>query len=103
MTTVYEIPLSPVPQSLQIALGATTYKLTVTYNSSSELWNLDVADVSGAPILSGLPLVTGCDLLEQFAYLGFTGQLVTQTDHNPDAPPTVDNLGVLGRVFYIAP
>lgn len=33
-------------------------------------WFMDIADDNENPILMGIPLVTGSNLLEQFAYLG---------------------------------
>jgi uncharacterized protein DUF6983 len=101
MTTAYEIPLSAVPQDFSIDLGSTTYQLTVTYNGISEVWVLDIADVSGNPILQGIQIVTGCDLLEQYGYLNFEGQLIAQTDHDPDAPPTQTNLGTTGHLYFV--
>ena len=98
--TPYEIPLSPIPQTFTIDLGATTYQLTVTYNGVSEVWNLDIADQTGVPILQGLPIVAGCDMLEQFGYLKFGGQLIAQTDHSDDAP-TLANLGSTGNLYYV--
>lgn len=99
--TPYEIPLSPVPQSFTIDLGGTTYNLTVTYNGMSSTWVLDIADINGVPVLQGVPIVTGCDLLGQFGYLNFGGALVAQTDHDPDAIPTQANLGITGRLFFV--
>jgi hypothetical protein len=50
-------------------------------------------ELHGRPDPQGVPLVTGVDLLAQYAYLGFIGSLVVQTDHDPDATPTYENLG----------
>lgn len=98
----FEIPLSPLPQSFSIDLDATSYKLTVGYNRIGAYWALNIDDQQGIPIVHGIALVTGADLLEQFRYLGFTGALVCQSDGNADDIPTVDNLGQEGRVFYIS-
>lgn len=101
MTTPYEIPLTPEPQTFSIALAGVTYRLTVAWNSSAGLWVLDIADADSVPLVQGLTLVTGLDLLEQYRHLGIMGSLVVQTDHNTDAPPTLENLGTAGRLYFV--
>lgn len=103
MATPYEIPLSAQPQTFQISLASVAYTLTVRWNSTSAAWVLDIADSSGSNnILCGIPLVTGCDLLAQHAYLHFGGQLIVQTDNDLTAPPTQDNLGTAGHLYFVA-
>lgn len=103
MSAVYEIPLQVgTPQTFSIALGGITYQLTFLYrNDPSGGWTVDIADSSGNPILQGVPLVTGADLLAQYRHLGFTGALVVQTTSNPDAVPTFTNLGDDGLVYWV--
>ncbi len=99
---VYEIPLSPTPQRFSITLAGVEYILTVKWNAAQDAgWTVDIADAFGAAILSGVPLVTGADLLAQYAYLNFGGQLVVQTDHDTDAVPTFDNLGETSHLFFV--
>lgn len=94
--TVSEIPLSATPQSFVVTLSGTTYKLTFTYRRG---WLMDIADVGGAPILQGCPLVQGHDLLEQYKYLGIPGQMwvVSRED-----PPAFDALGDTARLYYVS-
>ncbi|VXB25340.1 conserved hypothetical protein [Burkholderia sp. 8Y] len=99
--TAYEIPLSAKPQTFSIPLGGVTYKMTLRWNVPAEAWMLDVADASGSAMVGSIPLVTGVDLLGQYAYLGFAGQLVVQTDNDPAAVPTFDNLGTTGHLYFI--
>ena len=73
----------------------------VAQQQAAGVWVLDIADASGNDILSGLPLVTGADLLAQYGYLGFGGGLWVQTASAPDAPPTFDNLGDDGQVYWV--
>jgi hypothetical protein len=101
MTTYYEIPLSAEPQSFDIPIGGTTYGLTVKWNVPNASWIIDIADASGNPIVSGIPMVTGADLLEQYGYLNFGFQLVAQTDNDPDAVPTFDNIGTTAHLYAI--
>jgi Domain of unknown function (DUF6983) len=103
ITTAYEVPLTPAsPTTFTIPLAGVTYTLTVKWNPVNAYWVLDVADSSGTvPIVGGIPLVTGADLLEQYGYLSFGGQLICQTDFDVTAPPTWSNLGTTGHLFFL--
>jgi hypothetical protein len=99
---VFEIPLSPKPQTFGITLAQVSYRMTVRWREAAEGgWFLDIADETGAPILLGLPLVTGADLLAQHRHLGFGGGLYVQTDRDLDAVPTCTNLGDAGRLYFV--
>lgn len=73
------------------------------WNEKSACWVMDLSDANGNQILVGVPMVTGADLLGQFEYLGFGGQMVVRTDHNADAVPTFTNLGDAGHVYFVTP
>jgi len=98
---VYQIPLSNKNQKLQISLLGTVYTLIVRWNALADLWYLDINDVNNAPILNGLPLTAGVDVLKQFRYLGIGGALVAQNVSSPNAPVTYDGLGSTGFLFFI--
>lgn len=96
----YEIPLSPNPQSFTISLSGTEYRLTVQWRDAEGAgWVVDIADTSGNPIIQGIPLVTGVNLLDQYAYL-ISGVLWVQTTADPDAVPTFDNLGIGSHLYW---
>lgn len=101
MSTAFEIPLSPEAQKFNIQLAGVTYNITVAWCAPAACWLFDIADRAEVPILQGIPLVTGIDLLKQYEYLGFGGSLIVQTDHNPNAVPTLENLGLTGRVYFV--
>jgi hypothetical protein len=101
MSTAFEIPLGPEAQKFNIQLAGVTYNLMIVWNEASNCWMLDIADRLEVPILQGIPLITGIDLLRQYEYLGFGGSLIVQTDHNPNAVPTLQNLGLTGRVYFV--
>ena len=102
MSTPYEIPLTPVPQTFAIKLGGTQYSLTVYWNTPAACWMLDIFDSTGTTaVLTGVALVTGVDLLGQFKYLNLGGQLTAQTDGQPLIPPTLGNLGITGRLYFV--
>lgn len=98
----FTIPVSPIPQAFQIALGGVTYHLEFQYRQGGGGWVLDIGDVSGRPIVCGIPVVTGVDLLGQYGYLGFKGSIWIQGGGSPDDPPTFHNLGTEARVFWVS-
>lgn len=102
MTTIYEISLSPEPQVFNIALGGTPYRMRFLYhNVPAGGWAFDLMDNLGNPILAGIPLVTGVDLLGQFAYLSLGGSIYVQSDGDPSAVPAFSNLGLTSHVYFV--
>ena len=99
--TVYEIPLIAQSQKFSITLAGINYNLRLVWNAYMQAWVLDINDTNNAPVIGGIPLVTGADLLEQYGYLVFGGQLIVQTDNNPDVLPTLDNLGSTSHLFFV--
>ena len=99
----YEIPLKPQPQMFQIPLAGTTYKFTILWNVVIGCWVLDIASSESVPLLQGLPLVTGADLLAPHQHLGFDGSLFVMTDGDVDAIPTFVNLGSTGHLRFVTP
>jgi len=90
----YTIPLTAEDQACTVSLAGVEYQLTLRWNSADEGgWVLDIAwPDGGGDLVTGIPLVTGCDLLAPYDYLGIGGGLVVWADDN-DLPPRVDNLG----------
>jgi predicted Zn-dependent protease with MMP-like domain len=104
VSTTYEIPLTPSPQTFSILLAGVSYQLTLRYIDATDGgWLIDIADNAENNILCGVPLVTGHDLLEQYDYLGIGGQLFVQTDGDPDTVPTFQNLGLQGHLYFVTP
>ena len=103
MATTYEIPLTPSPQVLTVDLAGVTYTLRLTWNLHMQTWVLDISTSEEVPILSGVPLVTGTNLFEQYDHLSFGGILYTTTDHDANAPPSFDNLGIRGHLYFYVP
>jgi hypothetical protein len=63
---------------------------------------LQIGDTNENVLVSGVPLVTGCNLLAQFHYLGApAAALVCQGAGHPDNLPTWSDLGVGSHLFYI--
>ncbi len=99
----YEIPLTPEAQTFTTQLLNATYKMTLLWNSASNSWVLDIADKNGAPLISGIPVVANTDLLAPFGHMNFGGTLIAQTDNSPNIPPTYDNLGSTGHLYFTTP
>lgn len=99
---IVEIPLSPDPQTFTVALADVEYQCTLRWRDPAPGWVLDLADANGVSLVSGIPLVTGIDLLSQYEYLGIGGQLRVQTDHDPDAVPTFENLGDTSHLYFVS-
>ena len=97
----YEIPLSPRPQRMSINLGGSIYQLRFGFADEDDpFWFMDIADSLGTPLVAGIPIVTGADLLQQYRYLGIPGRLWVMTDGDPNAVPTFANLGSAGHLFF---
>ncbi|WP_407198969.1 phage baseplate plug family protein [Citrobacter portucalensis] len=97
---VTEISLSPDNQLFRIQLAETTYTLRVIWRDSAG-WILDVQDSSGEPLLSGVPLVTGVNLLEQYPQLGINGALLVGCDVGAPDEPTKTNLGTYSHLIFV--
>lgn len=96
---IWTIPLTPEPQSFGITLAGRELRLTVRWLQASEGgWLLDLYEPeTAAPIVCGIPLVTGCDLLAPYAYLELGGALWLDGDE----PPDLDNLGVGVELCFV--
>lgn len=97
----FEIPLIAAAQTFTVTLVGVDYNMTIRWNVPANCWMLDIADVSQDPLVQGIPMITGADLLAPYQYLDIGGQLIVQTDNDPDAVPTYDNLGTAGHLYFI--
>lgn len=93
---LYEIPLTPEPQSFDITLAGQELKLFARWLESPAPdapggWYLDIYRTPDdlVPMVMGIPLVSGCDLLAPYGYLGLGGALYVSGEF----PPTIENLG----------
>ena len=99
---IFELPLTGRPQYLSVRLVGVLYRLKLGWNIPAQCWMLDWMTANGTPLLNGMPLVTGCDLLAQYEYLGIAGQLFAITDQTRgDMPPDYDGFGLTGHLFFL--
>lgn len=101
--SAYEIPLTAEPQTFFIDLAGTTYKLTLKWCSPMGCWILDIANSDEIPLIMGIPVITGVDLLKQYAYVGIKGRLFAQSLGDLFSPPTFTNLGTGALLFFVTP
>ena len=99
--TAFEIPLKNNAQAFNITISNVVYGLLVAWNTFDAAWYLDIADQNSEPILQGLKLLPGVDLLDPYGYLGFGFGLQVQTDHDTFAAPTFDNLGTTSHLYAV--
>lgn len=98
----FPLPVSATAQSFFVQLVNVTYKITMRWNTVALCWVMDLADSEEVPIVQGIPVVTGTNLLAPYAYLGIGGGIVALTEGDPDAVPTFENFGSGGDVYFVA-
>jgi hypothetical protein len=104
MVSIVEIPLKVgQPQTLSITINNVTYNLSLKWFELASLWLLDIADNLNNPIVVGVPLVTGADLLGQYKHLGFGFGIWCSTDGIPDQAPIFSSLGDNSHVYAVLP
>lgn len=99
MMDIKEIPLTPDNQQFSIVLAGNAYRMRVLWRDI--YWIVDLLDGSGNPIINGIPLVTGADLLAQYAYLNLGFRLVVTCDVAPLVYPTKTDLGINSHLYVI--
>lgn len=99
MPTV-EIPLSADNQIFTLRLGRRQLRLRVIYRDEAG-WVLDLLETDNVPIINGIPLVTGGDLLAPYEHLGFTGGLYVVSADEAQQYPTKTNLGYRSHLYFI--
>ena len=97
----YEIPLSAKPENFSITLNNVSYNMRSRWSVPQSCWVIDIASTDDSPILQGVPLIPGVDLLGQFEYLGFGGALYAQVDNDINAVPSFEGLGTTGHLYFV--
>lgn len=96
---ISEIPLSPDNQRFTITLNGTTLQMSVTWREL--FWCLDISDAAGTPLIMGLPLITGADLLAQYRHLRLGFSLYVSLDNPVNENPTKTDLGINSHLYAI--
>ncbi len=96
---VSEIPLSPDNQTFNIDIAGTRWRMSIIWREV--WWVMNLADSSRNILISGIPLVTGVDLLAQHAWLGFNFQLAVDCDDSTQIYPGKTDLGIRSHLYVI--
>lgn len=92
-----EIPLVADNQTFATTLNGTVYRLSIMWRGV--YWVLDIADGNGDAIISGIPMITGADLLVQYRYLNLGFSLVVLCDVAGQENPTQFDLGTFSHLY----
>lgn len=95
-----EIPLSPDNQQFTITINGVNYSILTLWRDEAG-WVIDLLDSSEVAIVTGIPLVTGTNLLGQFGFLHPGFGLVVVCDDPAQNYPTRDDLGIKSHLLVI--
>lgn len=96
---VHEIPLTADNQRCSIDIAGRTYQIGIIWRESG--WIMDLLNERSVPIMTGIPLVTGVDLLGQYAYLGLGFKLIVVCDDPEQIYPTQYDLGAGSHLLVV--
>jgi len=86
------IPLTTDPsQTFQVDLEGTVFTFRVIFNTRKQMWTMDIADADGVELVSGIPLLLGANMVNQFNLDIGALVMVEDGDTGLDAGP--DDLG----------
>lgn len=93
---IYEIPLNYGNQKFNIKLGTAQYKLQLIYRA--EQWYLDIFDTAENPLIAGLPMLVGDNLLAQHQHIIKGALYVLNT--NEDESQAFSDLNTRIKLFW---
>lgn len=97
---VTEIPLTADNQTFSITLNGNALTMRIVWRDKMG-WVLDLQNSSDEDIIAGIPLVTGIDLLAQYAYLGLGFSLAVACDDPATEYPTQTGLGTASHLYAV--
>lgn len=98
MTTPLIIPLVASAQTFSVPLAGVTYRMSIWWReSATPCWMLDLAADDGSPLVNGIPMLPGADLLGQHKHLGVAGVLYVLSDGDI----TFDSLGSSTKLYFL--
>ena len=88
--------------SFRIELDSIVYIMNIRYNTHMNRWILDLKDSSDAPIIMGLPLLLGTQLLKRYADPRLPpGDLFMYNLEDETADGGIDDLGTNLLMMYM--
>lgn len=110
MATISEIPTEGGHPFYEIITwDGVARTLYFKWNTVAQAWVMDIyAADGGTALITGIPLVTGADLLEQYGYLPLAASTIMTVMSigpfvSPDSVPNFDNLGRDGHLYLVTP
>ncbi|HBH7053963.1 TPA: hypothetical protein KV183_003460 [Morganella morganii] len=97
---VIEIPVSNKNQQFDIQLDGGRYRIRLVYRQFCG-WVADMMDQAGTDIFTGVPLVSGTDILEPYRYMGFNGSLIFVCDETA-GELSLSEFGRKNRLYFRA-
>lgn len=97
---IAEIPLTPDNQQFTTAINGVNYSILTLWRDDAG-WIIDLQDSNGADIVTGIPLMTGVNLLAQFSYLNLGFGLAVVCDDPAQDYPTKTDLGINSHLLAI--
>ncbi|MGL9724465.1 phage baseplate plug family protein [Sodalis sp. (in: enterobacteria)] len=95
---INEIPLTATNQQFSITLSGTLWQMRIIWRDVAG-WVLDMLNASGDPVITGIPLIPGTDLLAQYGWLNPGGRLVAVTDD--DQLPDKTATGRTAKLYWL--
>lgn len=100
-TKLLEIPLGSVPGTVSLNLPGRSVRLRLTFEDGEGTWIMDIYDDGEAPLVCGIPLLIGLDLLGPYGHLGFnTRMFVLRRGGDPAEDIGYDDLGTAAGLFF---
>lgn len=95
-----EIPLTPDNQQFNIVINNTTWGMKIIWRETC--WIMDLMNSRNEPIIYGIPLVTGANLLAQYAPHKFGFALIVLCDDPAQTLPTKTDLGIASHLYIVS-
>jgi hypothetical protein len=96
---VQEIPLSADNQQFATSIAGTTYSMRILWRGNC--WVMDLYNSSSTPLIQGVPLISGTNLLEQYRHMELGFALVVACDNPQQEYPTQYDLGTTSHLYLI--
>jgi hypothetical protein len=92
------VPLDSAPNqtwsvSVSINGGVSTFFLELNFNEIANYWTMNISNSVQTLLLSGIPLLTGLNLLAQYAYLMIGSIFILNVSGTPQDSPISSDLG----------
>jgi hypothetical protein len=99
--TVYSLPVKPYPVKFRTMVNDTDYWFATQYREADEAgWVLDILNANENPLIMGIALVSGLDLMWQYHHMALDFSLVMSCRENRGTP-TYESLGSQDELLLV--